>query len=128
MDITDKAMVNERIDSSNPTVIYHCAVYTAVDNAEAAKKVGAKLVYISMDYVFDGTNEGEYEVDTPVNPKNEYGKAKLAGEEAVKTILDDYYIIRISWVFGKYSKNFVYTMLRLAKDHGKLIVANKQFS
>lgn len=95
--------------------------------AEAAKKVGAKMVYISTDYVFDGTNEGEYEVDAPVNPKNEYGKAKLASEEAVKAILDDYYIIRTSWVFGKYGKNFVYTMLWLAKDHDKLTVVNDQF-
>ncbi|WP_076459423.1 dTDP-4-dehydrorhamnose reductase [Limosilactobacillus caccae] len=146
MDITDKNTVVEKITTLKPDVIYHCAAYTAVDNAEdvakelnwkvnedgtrnvaeAAKKVGAKLVYISTDYVFDGTNTGEYEVDAPTNPKNEYGKAKLAGEEAVKEILDDYYIIRTSWVFGKYGKNFVYTMLRLAKDHDKLTVVNDQ--
>ena len=147
LDITDEAAVDEKITALKPTVIYHCAAYTAVDNAEdvakdlnwqvndkgtrnvaeAAKKVGAKLVYISTDYVFDGTNEGEYEVDAPVNPQNEYGKSKLAGEEAVKAILNDYYIIRTSWVFGKYGKNFVYTMLRLAKDHDKLTVVNDQF-
>lgn len=140
MDITDQAVVNEKISALNPEVIYHCAAYTAVDNAEAvakdlnwqvnadgtrnvaevAKKVGAKMVYISTDYVFDGTNEGEYEVDAPTNPRNEYGKAKLAGEKAIQEILTDYYIIRTSWVFGKYGKNFVYTMLRLAKDHDQL--------
>ncbi|MCC4494557.1 NAD(P)-dependent oxidoreductase, partial [Limosilactobacillus reuteri] len=67
----------------------------------------AKMVYISTDYVFDGTNEGEYEVDAPTNPRNEYGKAKLAGEKAIQETLVDYYIIRTSWVFGKYGKNFV---------------------
>lgn len=147
MDITNEKIVDEKINALKPAVIYHCAAYTAVDNAEdvakelnwqvneggtrnvaeVAKKVGAKMVYISTDYVFDGTNEGECEVDAPVNPKNEYGKAKLAGEEAVKSILDDYYIIRTSWVFGKYGENFVYTMLRLAKDHDKLTVVNDQF-
>lgn len=147
MDITNKELVDEKINALKPTVIYHCAACTAVDNAEdvakdlnwqvnevgtrnvaeAAKRVGAKVVYISTDYVFDGTNEDEYEVDAPTNPKNEYGKAKLAGEKVIKEVLDDYYIIRTSWVFGKYGKNFVYTMLRLAKDHDKLTVVNDQF-
>lgn len=147
LDITDKQVVDDKFDSLKPAVVYHCAAYTAVDNAEdegkqanwqvnedgtrnvaeAAKRVGAKLVYISTDYVFDGTNPGEYQVDAPTNPKNEYGKAKLAGEQAVKEALDDYYIIRTSWVFGKYGKNFVYTMLRLAKDHDKLTVVDDQF-
>ena len=95
--------------------------------AEAAKRVGAKMVYISTDYVFDGTNEGEYGVDALTNLQNEYGKAKLAVEKAIKEILDDYYIIRTSWVLGRYGKNFVYTMLRFAKDHDKLTVVNDQF-
>lgn len=147
MDITDKQAVDAKFDDLQPEVVYHCAAYTAVDNAEdegkkinwqvnedgtrnvaeAAKRFGAKLVYISTDYVFDGTNPGEYQVDDPTNPKNEYGKAKLAGEQAVKETMDDYYIIRTSWVFGKYGKNFVYTMLRLAKDHDKLTVVDDQF-
>lgn len=147
LDITDKQAVDDKFAALKPAVVYHCAAYTAVDNAEdegkqanwqvnedgtrnvaeAAKRVGAKLVYISTDYVFDGTNPDEYQADAPTNPKNEYGKAKLAGEQAVKETLDDYYIIRTSWVFGKYGKNFVYTMLRLAKDHDKLTVVDDQF-
>ncbi|MGN1282515.1 MAG: dTDP-4-dehydrorhamnose reductase [Limosilactobacillus sp.] len=147
LDITDKQAVDAKFDALKPAVVYHCAAYTAVDNAEdegkqtnwlvnedgtrniaeAAKRVGAKLVYISTDYIFDGTNSDEYQVDDPTNPKNEYGKAKLAGEQVVKEAMDEYYIIRTSWVFGKYGKNFVYTMLRLAKDHDKLTVVNDQF-
>ena len=147
LDITDEETVMSKIEELQPKVIYHCAAYTAVDNAEdqfkaanwqvnetgtqnvaqAAKKVGATLVYVSTDYVFDGTNPGEYKEDDPTNPKNEYGKAKLAGEEIVKQTLNNYYIVRTSWVFGKYGRNFVYTMLRLAKDHDRLTVVNDQF-
>lgn len=114
LDITDKQAVDAKLDSLKPEVVYHCAAYTAVDNAEdegkqvnrkvnedgtrnvaeTAKRVGAKMVYISTDYVFNGTNSDEYQVDDPTNPKNEYGKAKLAGEQAVKEALNDYYIIR----------------------------------
>ena len=147
LDITDEETVMKKVEELQPKVIYHCAAYTAVDNAEdqykaanwqvnetgtqniaqAAKKVGALLVYVSTDYVFDGTNPGEYKEDDPTNPKNEYGKAKLAGEEIVKQTLDNYYIVRTSWVFGKYGRNFVYTMSRLAKDHDRLTVVNDQF-
>ena len=146
LDITDKQAVDTKFDILKPAVVYHCAAYTAVDNAEdegkqvnwqvneggtrnvaeAAKRVGAKLVYISTDYVFDGTNPYEYQIDDSTNPKNEYGKSKLAGEQVVKETMDDYYIIRTSWVFGKYGKNFVYTMLRLAKTHDKLTVVDDQ--
>lgn len=146
LDITDQQAVDDKFDALKPAIVYHCAAYTAVDKAEdegkqanwrvnedgtrnvakAAKRVGAKLVYISTDYIFDGTNPDEYQVDDLTNPKNEYGKAKLAGEQAVKENMDDYYIIRTSWVFGKYGKNFVYTMLRLAKDHAKLTVVDDQ--
>lgn len=146
MDITDAKAVAERFVEVQPKIVFHCAAFTAVDAAEdekkglnwtvneagtknvaeAAQKAGATLVYISTDYVFDGTNDGEYAVDAPTNPKNEYGKAKLAGEKIVSSIMDKYYIIRTSWVFGKYGKNFVYTMLRLAKDHDRLTVVDDQ--
>ena len=113
-DITDQVVVNENISALKPEMIYHCVVDNAEEIAkdlnwqvnadgtrnvaEAAKRVGAKMVYISTDYVFDGINEGEYEVDAPTNPRNEYGKAKLAGEKAIQETLTDYYIIRTSWV------------------------------
>ena len=146
MDITDRQAVEEQVTALKPAVIYHCAAYTAVDKAEdegkeinwrvneegthnlaeVAAKVGAKLVYLSTDYVFDGTKMGEYKVSDPTNPKNEYGKAKLAGEKAIQAAMTDYYIIRTSWVFGEYGKNFVYTMLRLAKNHDRLTVVNDQ--
>ncbi|MDT2684962.1 MAG: dTDP-4-dehydrorhamnose reductase [Enterococcus sp.] len=148
MDITDAKATMTKIQEIKPKVIFHCAAYTAVDQAEdegkmldekinvegtrnvaqAAKAVGATLVYISTDYVFDGMKkEGEYRVDDPVNPQNEYGRTKLLGEQAVQEILTDYYIIRTSWVFGQYGHNFVYTMQRLAKDHETLTVVNDQF-
>ena len=146
MDITKRDLVFDKIRDLKPDVIFHCAAYTAVDPAEddgkalnwhvnvdgtknvadAAAEVGATLVYISTDYVFDGTNEGEYQVDDATNPQNEYGRAKLAGENAVRAASDNYYIIRTSWVFGEYGKNFVYTMLNLAKTHDTLTVVNDQ--
>ncbi|AMG50190.1 dTDP-4-dehydrorhamnose reductase [Enterococcus entomosocium] len=148
MDITDEKASLAFIQELKPTVIYHCAAYTAVDKAEdegkeldekinvngtenvakAAKAVGAKFVYISTDYVFDGTKkEGVYkETDTP-NPQNEYGRTKLLGEQAVKDLLDEYFIIRTSWVFGKYGHNFVYTMKRLAQTHPRLTVVDDQY-
>ncbi len=148
MDITDAKATMAKIKEVQPTVIFHCAAYTAVDKAEeegkeldekinvdgtrnvalAAESVGATLIYISTDYVFDGTKkEGEYATDDQVNPQNEYGRTKLLGEEAVQTIMSKYYIIRTSWVFGQYGHNFVFTMQRLAKAHDTLTVVNDQF-
>lgn len=146
MDITNHDLVMKIVKQEQPKVIFHCAAFTAVDAAEdekkdlnwqvnvdgtknvaeAAQAVGAKLVYISTDYVFDGTNPDEYQVDDPTNPKNEYGRAKLAGEQAVQDTLNDYYIIRTSWVFGQYGHNFVFTMLKLAETHDKLTVVDDQ--
>ncbi|MDO4902894.1 MAG: dTDP-4-dehydrorhamnose reductase [Limosilactobacillus sp.] len=146
LDITNPDMVSERFEAVKPKIVFHCAAFTAVDPAEdekkdlnwkvneegtknvaeAAEKVDATIVYISTDYVFDGTKQGEYTTDDPTNPKNEYGKSKLAGEEIVAKTMSKYYIIRTSWVFGKYGKNFVFTMLRLAESHDKLTVVDDQ--
>ncbi|MEB6087095.1 dTDP-4-dehydrorhamnose reductase [Enterococcus casseliflavus] len=148
MDITDAQATMNKIKAIQPTVIFHCAAYTAVDKAEdegkeldekinvdgtknvalAAEAVGATLIYISTDYVFDGTKkDGEYAPDDQVNPQNEYGRTKLLGEKAVQSIMSKYYIIRTSWVFGQYGHNFVFTMQRLAKEHDTLTVVNDQF-
>lgn len=146
LDITDKEAVNQVVSDLKPTIIYHCAAYTAVDAAEdegkelnqlvnvtgtiniaeAAEAVGAELVYISTDYVFDGTNEDEYSEDAPTNPQNEYGRAKLAGEKSVQAISSKAYIVRTSWVFGEFGNNFVFTMQRLAQTHPRLTVVSDQ--
>lgn len=147
LDITDKSAVDNYFDELEPELVYHCAAFTAVDAAEeepgktinynvnvngtkniaeAAERVGATLVYISTDYVFDGNSGDMYKETSVTNPQNEYGRAKLAGEEAVSQIMSKYYIIRTSWVFGKYGKNFVYTMLNLSKTHDHLTVVDDQ--
>ena len=131
LDITDKNAVDGFINSCKPDVVMHNAAWTAVDKAEqfpekvyevnalgtkyiaeACKSGGAKLVYISTDYVFDGKGEGFYEVDDNRNGLSVYGKTKARGEDFVTQILDKYFIVRISWVFGKNGNNFVKTMLR----------------
>ena len=146
MDITDRDAVDAVFQAVKPTFVFHCAAYTAVDKAEdegkeldekinvmgtkniaeAAEAAGATLVYISTDYVFDGTNTGEYATDAETNPKNEYGRTKLAGEQLVQSICSDYYIIRTSWVFGQFGHNFVYTMRRLAETYPILTVVSDQ--
>ena len=147
LDITHQEQVLSYVKSLQPSVIYHCAAYTAVDKAEdegkesnhsvnvegtrnialAAKAVGATLVYISTDYVFDGTSKEEYLPEDATNPQTEYGKAKLAGERAIQEILESYYIIRTSWVFGEYGPNFVYTMQKLAETRDTLTIVSDQF-
>ena len=148
MDITDRETTMAKIKEIKPAIIYHCAAYTAVDKAEdenkdldekvnvagtknvaqAAQAIDATLVYISTDYVFDGTlKDGKYGVDASTNPQNEYGRTKLLGEQAVKKILTNYYIIRTSWVFGRYGHNFVSTMKKLAETHDMITVVSDQF-
>lgn len=145
VDITDKAAVEGFILSEKPDGVIHCAAYTAVDNAEtekelcsavneagtrnvaeACKKCGSKLIYISTDYVFSGKGEEEFETDSPKAPCNHYGASKLAGEEAALQNCDKCFIVRISWVFGVNGKNFVKTMLRLAETREELTVVNDQ--
>ncbi len=144
-DITDEAAVRSFIISARPDAIIHCAAYTAVDKAEdepdlcrrvnadgtrniaaACRDAGAKMIYISTDYVFPGVGMTPYEPGDPTGPLNVYGASKLAGEQAVKDLLERYFIVRISWVFGANGKNFVKTMLRLAQSHKELNVVNDQ--
>lgn len=145
MDLTSTEQIKECIGNVNPEAIIHCAAYTAVDKAEDeedlcrrvnaiatkdiseyAKKLDIPMIYISTDYVFDGTKDGEYtEEDTP-NPINVYGKSKYEGELYVQELLEKYYIVRISWVFGENGNNFIDTMLRLSKERDSLNVINDQ--
>ena len=146
LDITDETKVLEYIKTYKPDVVMHNAAYTAVDKAElnydtcykvnalgpkyiaeACKEIDAKMVYISTDYVFDGTKDGYYEVDDKTDPVSVYGKTKLEGENFVKSILDKYFIVRISWVFGINGNNFIKTMLKIAKaGKTELNVVNDQ--
>lgn len=144
MDITKKKQVEEIVLDYQPDVIFHCAAYTAVDQAEdekekcydinvngtkyltdAASLVQAKIIYISTDYVFDGTKDKGYDVDDETHPVNYYGETKCLGEEIVKKY-ENHIIVRISWVFGINGKNFVKTMLRLAETKNELSVVSDQ--
>ena len=137
LDITNKKAVNQFIKNYNPDVVMHNAAWTAVDKAElnpeavykvnalgtkyiaeACKEIEAKMIYISTDYVFDGSGNEAFETSDSKNGLSIYGKTKSAGEDFVQNILDKYFIVRISWVFGKNGNNFVKTMLKLA-DMGK---------
>lgn len=145
-DIVDFEATENFIKNYMPDAVIHCAAYTAVDKAEdeqglcylvnasateniaeICKKINAKMLYISTDYVFDGTKNGFYEVDDKPNPINVYGKTKLLGEEAVQKILDKYFVVRISWVFGEHGNNFVKTMLRLGKERKEISVVADQY-
>lgn len=144
-DITDPDAVSELFRREAPDAVIHCAAYTNVNGAEdnpelcfrvnetgtaniasECGKTGAKLIYISTDYVFPGTGDGFYGVNDAPGPRNVYGKSKLAGEIAVRSLTDRYFIVRISWVFGKNGNNFIKTMLRLAQTHDEVGVVCDQ--
>lgn len=148
LDITDEAAVAKTIAELRPDAVVHCAAWTAVDAAEepenyqkvfaineggtrhiagACKAAGAKLLYLSTDYVFNGQGETPWDPDCKdYAPLNVYGKSKLAGELAVSEILEQYFIVRIAWVFGVNGKNFIKTMLNLGKAHDTLRVVRDQ--
>ena len=148
MDITDADAVNAVMEEVKPEAVIHCAAWTAVDAAEdedkkdkvyainvsgtrniaeAAKRIGAKMLYLSTDYVFDGKGEKPWEPDCKdYSPLNHYGATKLEGEKAVSGTLDKYFIVRIAWVFGVNGKNFVKTMLSVGKTHSEVRVVNDQ--
>ena len=144
-DITNKQAVLDYIYNYAPDVVVHCAAYTAVDRAEseehvcrrvnrdgteyialACKTINAKMVYISTDYVFDGKGDKFFEVDGETGPLNMYGLTKLEGEEQVRKILEKYFIVRISWVFGVNGNNFINTMLRLSGGNKELQIVADQ--
>lgn len=144
-DITDVEATESFIKTHQPNVVVHCSAWTAVDAAEdvpekveavnvdgprniarVCKEIGAKMVYISTDYVFPGKGEQFYEVDDETGPTSVYGKTKLGGELAVKETLEEHFIVRISWVFGKNGNNFIKTMLRLAESRTEISVVCDQ--
>ena len=145
LDITDQSRVERVITRERPGAVINCAAWTDVDGAEeneqeaelvnsagarfiaeAGSKVGAKVVYISTDYVFDGTKKGPYtESDQPA-PINAYGRTKLAGERATAEVTKRSFIVRTSWVFGPGGGNFVETMLRLGEGGGPVVVVHDQ--
>lgn len=148
MDITDAAAVEQIITRVGPDTVIHCAAWTAVDAAEekinenvvravnvqgteniagACKKADCKMICISTDYVFDGQGDEPWKPDCEeFHPLNVYGQTKLEGEQAVKRLLDKYFIVRIAWVFGVNGNNFVKTMLKLAETHDELKVVADQ--
>jgi dTDP-4-dehydrorhamnose reductase len=145
--ILDADQVERMAALSRPEVIIHTAAYTNVDLAEsepesamqlnvegtrnlarAARAHGSRLLYVSTDYVFDGTAKEPYREDHPPCPSGVYGKTKLQGERIVQELLEPHAwsIVRIAWLYGKHGKNFVSTMLNLAKDRDTLRVVHDQ--
>ena len=148
LNITDKAAVEEKIAALQPDAIIHCSAWTAVDAAEeednkprvyalnvsgtenlakAARGVGAKMLYLSTDYVFSGKGTEPWEADCEdFAPLNYYGETKLLGEKALRENCDKAFIVRTAWVFGKNGKNFVRTMINVGKTHDSVRVVNDQ--
>lgn len=135
LDITSPADVSAAIAAHQPDVVVNCAAWTAVDDAEtheaealalnghavaglaaACREAGAALVQPSTDYVFPGTASAPYAEDAPTGPRGAYGRTKLAGEEAVRSLLPSSgYVVRTAWLYGAHGRNFAYTMMRLAR-------------
>jgi dTDP-4-dehydrorhamnose reductase len=146
MDLSDLDQVRAVIRSVKPQLIVNPAAYTAVDKAETepdlarrinaeapavmaeeAKVLGAAMVHFSTDYVFDGTKAGPWVETDPTGPLNVYGQTKLEGEQAIAAAGVDHLILRTSWVYGMRGKNFLLTMLRLAREREELRVVADQF-
>ncbi len=145
LDITDAQAVDAFIKNGSFDLVINCAAMTNVDAcedhedaayqvnalgprnlAQACQETGAKLVHVSTDYVFDGTTPKErIEDDTP-DPRSAYGRTKLAGEQLVQKACKQSFIVRTAWLYGYVGKNFVKTMIRLAKEHGAIKVVDDQ--
>ncbi len=145
LDLCNVEAVMEYCERTMPSYIINCAAYTAVDKAEdeielcrkvnrdavenlakAASKVGAKVLHVSTDYVFDGTNTTPYLETDPVCPVSAYGNTKLEGEQALVANCKDYVILRTAWLYSIYGNNFVKTMIRLGKERESLSVVADQ--
>jgi dTDP-4-dehydrorhamnose reductase len=145
LDVADPASIRQVIREAKPQIIVNATAYTAVDKAEAepelamqvngvapgimaeeAKRLDALLVHYSTDYVFDGTKQGAYVEEDVPNPLSVYGKTKLAGEQAIQATGANHLILRTSWVYGARGKNFLLTILRLAKERPELKIVDDQ--
>lgn len=145
LDLEDRDSIRRAINSHQPQVVINAAAYTAVDQAEeeterafrvnaeaagdvaaAASEVGARIIQISTDYVFDGRAEGPYDETAGVNPLGVYGRSKLEGEERVRASNPDHVIVRTAWVYSPFGKNFLKTMMRLAQDRKVVNVVDDQ--
>jgi dTDP-4-dehydrorhamnose reductase len=145
LDVTDAEGVAKKLEAERPGVAINCAAWTDVDGAEeseeratevngkgagnvaaAAAAVGASVVYVSSDYVFDGSKSAPYVETDQTAPLSAYGRSKLAGEEATRAANKRHFIVRSAWLFGTAGPNFVETMLRLATDHGEVLVVRDQ--
>lgn len=145
MDITDAECVKRVMTQTAPEAVIHCSAYTAVDraeeevelcrqvNAEGTKNVAevcagldCKLLYLSTDYIFSGEGERPWEPGDEPDPLNIYGLTKFEGEQEIKSRMDKYFIVRISWVFGVNGNNFIKTMLRLSRENGAVRVVDDQ--
>lgn len=145
LDITDYDRTIETIKRLEPQVVINVAAFTMVDlceqeeekafavNAHGAKNVaigcrniGAKCIYLSTDYVFDGKKNTPYDEDDPPNPISIYGLSKFQGEKYIEEILDDYLIIRSSWLFAKEGINFINTIIKLSREKNELTMVNDQ--
>lgn len=146
LDITDKEKVNSVLSQVRPDAVIHCAAWTDADTAEdkpqlcrlvnktgtenialTCKNIDSKMIYISSDYVFDGSGTAPWKPDgDSCRPLNVYGQTKLEGELAVGAILERYFIVRISWVFGSNGNNFVKTILNKGKVQNEIMIVNDQ--
>lgn len=145
LDICSLEAVRRMVADVKPDVIINCAAHTAVDRCEsdrdnayninangpknlaiAAREHGASVVQVSTDYVFDGDSRKPYYEEDATNPQSVYGTTKLAGEKEVAKATERYYIVRTAWLYGE-GKNFVRTMLNLAKTNNRITVVNDQF-
>ncbi len=145
LDVADEGAVSVKIEGERPDVVINCAAWTDVDGAEeaeeeataingagagnvaaAAAAVGASVVYVGSDYVFDGSKGAPYVETDQTAPLSAYGRGKLAGEEATRAANKRHFVVRSAWLFGIGGPNFVETMLRLAADHGEVLVVRDQ--
>ncbi len=145
VDLSDAAALAQAVQRVQPSLIVNAAAHTAVDRAETesevafainavapgvlaaqAAKLNALLVHYSTDYVFDGSQRTPYRESDPTHPLGVYGESKLAGEQAVQASGCRHLLLRTSWVYDSTGRNFLTTMLRLAKQHGKLRVVGDQ--